>query len=84
MQVMGAVARERGFRGPFLTELSEVEANLFWGCAHLGHLLEWANGDIHKTLASYNAGQGGWLSTAGQAYANKVDKKLREMRQARL
>lgn len=84
MQVMGAVARERGFRGPFLTELTDVETNLFWGCAHLGHVLEWADGDIFKTLAAYNAGQGGWLGTAGQAYANKVDAKLRQLQQARL
>jgi len=84
MQIMGAVARERGFVGPYLPELTEPEANLFWGCAHLGRLLEWANGDIHKTLAAWNAGPGNWLSSVGQSYANKVDRKLRELQQARL
>jgi hypothetical protein len=84
MQIMGALARERGFVGPFLPELSDVETNLFWGCGHLGELLVWASGDIHKALAAFNAGRGGWLGAQGQAYANKVDKKLHELQQARL
>jgi len=84
MQIMGAVARERGFIEPYLTELTDPETNLFWGCGFLGHLLEWANGDIHKALAAWNAGTGNWLGSKGQAYANLVDKKLRDLQQARL
>jgi soluble lytic murein transglycosylase-like protein len=72
MQVMGAVARERGYRGVYLPELVDVETNLKYGCAHLGHLLEWADADVPKALAAFNAGQGGWTSKAGQAYAQKV------------
>lgn len=83
MQIMGAVARERGFRDPFLPALCDVETNLFWGCAHLGHVLEWANGDIHKAAAAWNAGTGGWLGTAGQAYAQKVDRQLQAIQEAR-
>ena len=34
LQIMGAVARERGFRG-WLTELCDPTVNLEWGCKHL-------------------------------------------------
>jgi len=34
MQIMGAVARERGFGG-WLTELCDPAVNLEWGCRHL-------------------------------------------------
>jgi len=34
MQIMGAVARERGFRG-WLTELCDPSISLEWGCKHL-------------------------------------------------
>jgi soluble lytic murein transglycosylase-like protein len=79
MQVMGAVARELGFRWPFLTQLTDVTANLDAGCLHLGHQFEWADGDRYKALGAYNAGRGGWHSPDGQAYANKVDAKLAEI-----
>ena len=34
LQIMGATARERGFRG-WLTELCDPQVNLEWGCKHL-------------------------------------------------
>lgn len=59
MQVMGGVARERGFTGPYLTELCDPAVNLQIGCAHLAALVKWAHGDIEQALAAYNGGKGG-------------------------
>ena len=42
MQIMGATARERGFRG-WLTELCDPQVNLEWGCKHLRWMLDHAN-----------------------------------------
>ena len=39
LQIMGAVARERGFRG-WLTELCDPTVNLEWGCKHLRWMLD--------------------------------------------
>ena len=38
MQVMGQVARERGFSRPFLSELCQPELGLEYGCRQLAHL----------------------------------------------
>ena len=72
MQLMGALARELRFRGPYLTELTRVDLNLRLGCRHLADLVLWAQGDLRRAAAAYNAGRGGWASAAGQAYADKV------------
>lgn len=72
MQIMGAVAREHGFDGLYLTVLTDPEVNLRIGCAYLRLLLRWADGDHGKAAGAYNAGKGGWRSIAGQAYAAKV------------
>lgn len=58
-QVMGAVARERGFQRPYLTELLDPSLCLSIACAHLAGLLRWANGDVEQALAAYNGGRGG-------------------------
>jgi hypothetical protein len=71
-QVMGAVAREHGFRDSYLTKLCDPATNLQIGCQHLASAMKWARGNVSQALASYNAGRGGWRSTAGQAYARKV------------
>jgi len=42
MQIMGAVARERGFRG-WLTELCDPATNLEWGCRHLCWMIDHNN-----------------------------------------
>jgi len=39
LQIMGAVARERGFKG-WLTELCDPTVNLEWGCRHLRWMLD--------------------------------------------
>lgn len=59
LQIMGGVARQLGFHGPFLTELLDPQVNLSLGCQHLSQLLVWANGDATKALAAYNGGKGG-------------------------
>lgn len=72
MQIMGAVARERGFRGPYLPELCRVELNLELGCRHLASLMKRADGGEAVALGAYNAGWGGATSDAGIRYAGKV------------
>jgi hypothetical protein len=72
LQVMGAVAREQGFRGPYLVELCDPETNLTIGAQLLHEALAWANGDESVALGSYNAGRGGARSEAGQRYARSV------------
>lgn len=71
-QIMGAVARERGFRGPYLTQLCDPTINLALGATHLADALRWAKGNDAKAIASYNTGRGHWDSVAGRAYAAKV------------
>ena len=72
MQVMGAVAREQGFLGPYLTELVHPIVNLEYGCAVLAKRIRWAKGNEARGVAAYNAGPGGALSPVGIAYAEKV------------
>jgi hypothetical protein len=72
MQIMGAVARERGYRHPYLDELTRIEANLATGCAHLHALFVKAEGVDVVALAAWNAGWGGIDSDAGINYAGKV------------
>ena len=72
MQVMGAVAREQGFFGPYLTELCDPRVNLCHGCTALKGHLTWAKGDVRVALAAYNAGRGGAHSPVGQKYADKI------------
>lgn len=74
LQIMGAVAREQGFVGPYLTELCDPVLNLSLGCAKLADLLLWANGNLTQALCAYNGGKGG-NSVApfrNQAYADRV------------
>ena len=70
MQVMGAVAREHGFTGPFLTELCDVATGLEYGGRHLARLLRGAKGDVALALARYNGG--GLPNERAWAYARKV------------
>lgn len=72
MQVMGAVARERGFREPYLPALCDVEANLTIGCDHFRRLLLGASGEVEQAIGGYNAGPRNWNSAAGKKYRAKV------------
>ncbi len=68
MQCMGAVAREKGFKG-WLTELCKPSVGLEYGCRHLRyHIDRW--GSIERGLQGYNAGSPG--SVAGRYYSKKV------------
>ena len=76
MQLMGAVARERGFRGKFLSELCDPEVNVRLGCLHLAGVLRTSEGDIERALATYNGGTRGNVKRPfrNQAYVDKVMK----------
>ena len=51
-QIMGAVARELGFKGKYLPKLcSDPALNLALGCEHLAHQMAWARG-LYVGLAS--------------------------------
>lgn len=78
MQVMGAVAREYGFKG-HLTELVQPELNLEIGCKHLKKFFV-KYGLIEDAVSSYN--QGGAYKTEGGNYKNYkyVDKVFAEYR----
>lgn len=55
MQIMGAVARERGCEAPFLSVLCSPVIGLEFGCAHLAHLAKrFTGGDL---ISAYNAGR---------------------------
>lgn len=72
LQVMGAVARERGFRGHYLPELCDPAVNLALGVTHYASLLRWAQGDPWKAVGAYNGGRGGWNKAAPQQHVAKV------------
>jgi soluble lytic murein transglycosylase-like protein len=55
MQVMGAVARERGCRLPYLSALCSPAHGLEYGCAHLAWMAQrYAGNDL---ISAYNAGR---------------------------
>lgn len=55
-QVMGATARESGFKGTYLSELCDLDTGVDVGCAVLQHKLDLALGDVHKGLLLWNGG----------------------------
>jgi len=55
MQVMGAVARELGFVGPFLSQLCDPETGLQYGCIYLARLLD-KHGTLLEAVSAYNQG----------------------------
>lgn len=55
MQIMGQVARERGFQGEFLTELCDPAVNLKWGSEFLQTLLH-KHDTTEKALLRWNGG----------------------------
>lgn len=56
MQIMGQVARERGFTGKYLSELCDPMTNIMYGCKHLRNRIQLANGEIEKGLLLWNGG----------------------------
>ena len=75
MQLMGAVARELGFKGGYLPEICDPGINLRLGAQHLSSRLRWAQGNVPAALAAYNGGTAGGptgaLKRSGE-YAAKV------------
>lgn len=84
MQVMGAVARERGYRGFLVSLATDPELGIECGCRHLKWLSERHYiAEESDLISSYN--QGGPYKTAGGQYRNfryvdEVDRMLRELR----
>ena len=77
MQVMGAVAREHGYRQPYRPELCrDVVQNLQIGCRHLAGHLQWAKGDVDKALRAYNGGRGSVNEPRTAIYVTKVRQNL--------
>jgi soluble lytic murein transglycosylase-like protein len=56
MQVMGQLARERGFTGRFLSALCDPAAGLDIGSAILASKLSAAGGEVAQALALWNGG----------------------------
>lgn len=77
MQLMGAVARELGFRRPYLPEVCDPATNIELGCRFLASHLRWADGDLAKALGAYNAGRGNATGAKGRAYAATVLGRMR-------
>ena len=65
MQVMGQLARERGFAGKFLSALCDPATGLDVGCTVLASKLSAAGGDAAQALALWNGG-------ANASYAPEV------------
>jgi soluble lytic murein transglycosylase-like protein len=56
MQVMGQVARETGFEGPFLSALCDPEQSLTLGCQLLRKKFDAHGGDCTRALLAWNGG----------------------------
>lgn len=56
LQIMGQVARERGFAGKFLTELCDPEVCLEYGCRKLKMALDHHPGNVRAALLEWNGG----------------------------
>ncbi len=56
MQVMGQVARERGFGQKFLSSLCDPDFGLAVGCEYLKHILDGHGGDVANALQRWNGG----------------------------
>ncbi len=58
MQVMGQVARELGFDGPYLSALCDPALGLRYGCLHLRRKMDkYGSQGIEAVISAYNAGQ---------------------------
>lgn len=62
----GTYTSEGGVAGTEDNPADEVKAYITF----MKQLLAWANGDVAKALAAYNAGQGNWQ--AGEGYASTI------------
>ena len=76
LQIMGAAARERGFRGVFLSELCDPEVGLEYGLMHLNWMRKrfYDKGGWPAVISAYNAGT---PTGSNRAYVDKVLKYWR-------
>lgn len=56
MQILGQVAREHGFSGPFLTELCDPDVGLDYGCKKFQQSIVAHPNDVRASLLAYNGG----------------------------
>jgi soluble lytic murein transglycosylase-like protein len=80
MQIMGCVARELGFTG-ILTELVDVQKNVFLGCKKLSQLSKKFT-EIDDIISSYNAGaplRRGYVYI-NQKYVDKVKSEYEKIK----
>lgn len=75
MQIMGTVARERGFTGD-LPQLCSPRVGLEYGCLHLKYLFGRYN-DVKHVLSAYNTGRPD--TRVGRAYAASVLKIMSDL-----
>jgi len=57
MQVMGAVAREMGFREKFISRLCNPIVGVRYGCKYLEHMKKNRGWDGEDLISAYNAGR---------------------------
>lgn len=76
LQILYETALEIGFPGR-PEGLFDPRTNLIWAGKHLASLVTWADGQLARALAAYNAGRGGWTSAEGQAYVDRVASLVR-------
>jgi soluble lytic murein transglycosylase-like protein len=82
MQIMGQVAREKGFKGKF-EELFEPGTGLFWSLKHLKHFIDKYAPNLDNAIASYNAGSprkddsGNYRN---QIYVDRIHKFLKQIK----
>ena len=82
MQVMGAVARERGLRSKYLSVLTEPKIGIRFGCAHLAWFRDKKGYSGDDIIAAYNAGSprkknGVYVN---QGYVDKVHRHFQEIK----
>ena len=56
MQLMGQVALELGFPGPYFSALCDPAIGLDWGCRKLAKCMEKRSGDTRAALLMWNGG----------------------------
>jgi soluble lytic murein transglycosylase-like protein len=82
LQIMGQVARELGFKGPF-SDLLKPEIGLEWGCKKLNRCYSrFGKDDINAGIAAYNCGapkikDGKFVN---QVYVDRVNGFLKQIK----
>jgi len=80
LQIMGAVARERGFDSKYLSELCDLKLNLKLASEFLTELRGRSDGSWDGALAAYNGGLRGNRAPSfrNQEYVTKVERNSRK------